>query len=97
MDLEIARGWPKSVCFCFGGGGGDVPAPQAPPAPSPTITPTDVSPIQSQQERTSKLASLRFGLASTITNKNGAAGITGSGPELATAALYPTNKQTTGS
>lgn len=82
---------------CFGGGSPSVPAPQAAPAPAPTIMPTDVSPMQSQQERTSKLASMRFGLASTITNKNGAAGITGNGAELAAAALYPTtSKKTTG-
>jgi hypothetical protein len=83
--------------MCFGGGP-SVPDPQAPPSPAPTVMPTDVSPIQTQQERTSKLASMRFGLASTITNKGGATGITGNGAELATTALYPTlnNKQTTG-
>lgn len=98
MNLEIAHGWPKSVCYCFGGGGGSVPAPQAPPAPAPTPTPTSVAPIQSQQERTSKLASMRMGLASTITNAGGAKGITGSGADLAMAALYPTQaKSTTGS
>lgn len=81
---------------CFGGGMPTPPAPVAPPAPAPTPVPTDVSPMLSTQERTSKLASMRQGLASTITTSSG--GITGSGPELAQAALYPTlSKQTTGS
>lgn len=72
--------------MCFGGGG-NVPDPQPAPAPAPTPVPTEVSPIQSQQERTSKLASMRMGLASTI--KTSPAGVTGSGPELSIAALYP--------
>ena len=67
---------------CWGGGGPDPPDPTPLPDPAPTPTPSDVSPQISQKERAAKLRNMRFGLASTITNRGGARGLTGSGADL---------------
>jgi hypothetical protein len=66
--------------------GGGKPASQATPDPAPVPTPSDVSPLNSQQERTSKISSMRNGLVATI-GAGGPKGITGTTPDLSTATL----------
>lgn len=60
-------------------------APPPPPAqavipPPPTVVPTQVSQVSAVEDRKKKIASLRFGLASTI--KTGPRGIVDGAPEL---------------
>jgi hypothetical protein len=79
-------------------GGGSKPQSQAMPDPTPVPTPSDVSPLNSQQERTGKLAAMRFGLTSTIGAQGAAGGMTGQKPDLSSAALTPgQTKKTLGS
>lgn len=79
--------------MCFGGTPKtpDVPAP---PPPSPVPVPSDVSPIQTAEQRANQVAQLKYGALSTI--KTSAAGITGAGPDLITAAAGAGQKKTLG-
>ena len=90
---EIMRHFFKRInneLGCFGGGGPDPPDPVPPPDPPPTPTPSDVASKQSQQDRTSKLKNLRFGLANTI--KTSPKGLTGQGADLSNRSLQGKTK-----
>jgi hypothetical protein len=68
--------------MCWGGQKKEeVPAytPPTPPNPTPIPQPSELSP-QTAQAKRSRIASMRFGLMSTM--KTGARGITGAGPDL---------------
>jgi hypothetical protein len=52
------------------------------PAAAPTAVPTDVSPVQTADQRRNKIAALKYGMQSTILNKGGARGVTGNGADL---------------
>lgn len=66
---------------CFGGAPKMPAIPPAPPiAPAPV--PTATNPTQTLQGRQMQVAMLKYGALSTITNTGGAAGITGTGPDL---------------
>lgn len=82
--------------MCFGGSPKtpDVPAPP-PPAPVPTASePTEVA-SQTAEQRANVSKQLQYGILSTI--KTSAAGVTGQGPDLATAqAGGQTGKKTLG-
>lgn len=74
---------------CFGGGA-SAPAVPPPPPPAPVPTPSDVSPVQTSEQRANQTKQLQYGIASTI--KSGAAGITGNGADLSAPAAGGTKK-----
>ncbi len=65
-----------------GGGGGDTPAVPAPPAIAPSPVPTETSPSANIEGRQRQVAMLKYGSLATVTNQGGAAGITGTGPDM---------------
>jgi hypothetical protein len=69
-------------------GSGNKPIQDLPtiPAPAPVATPADVSPVQTADQRRNKIASLKYGMMSTILNKGGAKGVTGNAADLVTPA-----------
>ena len=73
--------WVFNKRGCFGG----TPKPPAiPPAPpiAPAPVPTATNPTSTLQGRQLQVSMLKYGALSTITNTGGAAGITGTGPDL---------------
>lgn len=80
-----------------GGGGGNPPTVPAPPAIAPSPVPTETSPGANIEGRQRQVAMLKYGALSTITNSGGAAGITGSGPDMYPSMTEGTQgRQTTG-
>ena len=66
---------------CFGGAP-KAPSIPAPPPIAPAPIPTATNPTSTLQERQLQVSMLKYGALSTITNTGGAAGITGTGPDL---------------
>lgn len=66
-----------------------IPDPMAPPIGTPPPTPTDRNPQLTAQQRAKKLASLRYGIASTMRNDP-----TMAPANLATPALQPLKTKT---
>lgn len=62
-------------------GGAKPPSPTPPPPPAAVPTPNDTNPELTADQRSKKLAAMRFGMLSTI--KTGPGGVTGSGADLA--------------
>ena len=67
---------------CFGGGKQQTPSIPAPPPIAPSPIPTATNPKSTLQGRQLQVSMLKYGALSTITNTGGAAGITGTGPDL---------------
>ena len=59
-----------------------VPPPAA-PSPMPSPVPSELA-AQTAEAKRAKVASMRYGLLSTIKNEGGATGITGAGADLVT-------------
>lgn len=72
------------------GGGGDAPSVPAASPIAPAPVPTQTSTGATIDGRQRQVAMLKYGALSTISNQGGAAGITGSGPDM-----YPSMTQNT--